>query len=160
MSATPDPLPPELPEPPRRPRRPHFRLPAEEEDDGPAPTRDIDPDRDLPGAVYMVPNELWQIDSATSTDHPGACVHFQQRDHNAILVKGTDAFHVQNAPGYYVVRPTGDNGLGKETAFELVPRYLRLHRVRLFYPERVLGRLDEATLFALCDELARACAEE
>jgi hypothetical protein len=147
-------------EPPARPRKPHFRLPLDRDEEEPVPTfNPLDPDHDLPGAVFMVPNEQWEIDSTTSTDHPGACVHYQERPGSAILVKGTDAVHVRNAPGYYVVEPTPENGLDKPTAFELMPRYFRLHKVRLFYPQRYLGRLDDATLFALFDELARACAD-
>lgn len=147
------------PDPPPRPRKQGFRLPLDPEDDDPVPTNTLDPDHDLPGAVFMVPNEQWQIDSATSTDHPGACVHYQEHPCSAILVKGTDAVHVRNAPGYCVIDPTPENGLEKPTAFELLPRYFRLHKVRLFYPERYLGQLADATLFALFEELARACAD-
>ena len=41
----------------------------------------------------MVPNEQWEIDSATSTDHPGACIHYQQTSHSAILVKDNSGAH-------------------------------------------------------------------
>src|SRR5437773_5617958 len=75
MSSTPDRLSQEPPDPPARPRKPRFRLPAEREDDEPPPTSTLDPDRDLPGSLYMVPNHLWEIDAPTSTDHPAACGH-------------------------------------------------------------------------------------
>ena len=160
MSSTPDRLSQDLPDPPTRPRKPRFRLPAEPEDDEPVPTSTLDPDRDLPGCIFMVPNEQWEIDSATSTDHPGACVYYQHASHSAILVKGTDVDNVRDLRGYRVVAPAPGNGLSRPTAFELVPRYFRLHKIRVLYPERHLGQLDETALFALCEELARACAEE
>jgi hypothetical protein len=162
MNPTPDRLSADAPEPPVRTRKPHHRLPdePEAEEDDVLPPRALDADQELPGAVFMVPDPQWGFEAAGSTDHPGACVHYQGGDRNAILVKGTDADHVRNPRRYYVVGPTPENGLDKHTAFELVPRYFRLHKVRLLYPERHLGRLDEYTLHALCEELARLCTEE
>jgi hypothetical protein len=66
----------------------------------------------------------------------------------------------RKARHYYVVAPTKENGLHKLTAFRLVPRHFRLHRLKLYFPERHIGRLDEATLLALRDELARLNPEE
>ena len=59
-----------------------------------------------------------------------------------------------------MVAPTEGNGLEKHTAFELYPRPTRLRRLLLYYPERYLGRLDEGTRLALCEELARLMPEE
>jgi hypothetical protein len=161
MSTKPEPPHPDLPDPqPRGRRLQRFRDDAEEEPPAPPPTSTLDPERDLPGAIYMVPNEQWEIDSDSSEDHPGACAIYQERTHSAILIKGTDADNLRDLRGYYVVSPTPENGLYKRTAFELVPRYFRLHKVRVFYPERYLGQLDETTLFALCHEMARVCGEE
>jgi hypothetical protein len=123
----------------------------------PSDTTAFDLDRDLPGAVWMVPNHFWDIVNRNSTDHPGASVHYRDRD--VILVAGTDAENPRTRYGHYVIAPTPANGLDKLTAFALVPRYLRLHRFRLLYPERYLGRLDPATLGALCEELARLWPE-
>jgi hypothetical protein len=120
----------------------------------------FDPDKDLPGAVFMVPNRYWGFEGSTSDDHPGACAHYQESARQAILVKGTDAENVRSPRRFYFVAPAPGNGLSKETAFELVPRYFRLHRIRLFYPERHLGWLDDANLHGLCDELARLHPEE
>jgi len=125
-----------------------------------SPAGDFDPNEDLPGAVFMVPNRDWKIKGSTSDDHPGACAHYQERAREAIVVKGTDAENVRFSRRFYFVAPTQGNGLSKKTAFELVPRPIRLHRIRLFYPERHLGWLDDATLHALCDELARLHPEE
>jgi hypothetical protein len=108
----------------------------------------------------MVPNRHWGFESLTSDDHPGACVHYQAAERQAMLVKGTDAEHIRFPRRYYFVAPTPENGLLKPTGFELVPRFFRLHRLKLFYPERHLGRLDDATLQGLRRELARLNPEE
>ncbi len=150
-------------DPQNRPRKPGPRSRDEGADaDSPdtTPAGVFDPDKDLPAAVFMIPNRYWGFELLTSDDHPGACAHYLGRTREAILVKGTDADNVRSPRRFYFVAPTPGNGLSKETAFELVPRYFRLHRIRLFYPERQLGWLDDATFHGLCDELARLHPEE
>jgi len=120
----------------------------------------FDADVLLPGAVLMVPNRHWGFEVVSATDHPGACTHYQPGANDAILIKGTDADHVRHALGYFFVDASAQTGLGKRTAFELVPRSFRLHRLKLFFPERFLGRLEETTLHALRAELARLHPEE
>jgi len=71
MSSTPDRLSQDSREPPARPRKPRFRLPAEPEEDDPAPTSTLDPDRDLPGCIFMVPNE--QLAPRTTSSADGRC---------------------------------------------------------------------------------------
>jgi hypothetical protein len=146
--------------PPERDRARRPRPPDEPERPEPPHVVTLEPLRDLPGAVFMVPNAQWGFASSTSEDHPGACLVFQSHDRSAVLLQGTDAARLSSAQGYYVVPATPDNGLLKPTAFRLEPRYFRLHKVRLFYPERYLGRLDDGVLLALCDELARLHPEE
>jgi hypothetical protein len=143
-----------------RDRARRTRWPDEPERPEPPPVTTLEPLEDLPGAVFMVPNAQWGFASPTSEDHPGACLVFQPHDHSAVLLQGTDAVRVNGDPGYYVVAATSANGLLKATAFRLEPRYFRLHKVRLFYPERYLGRLDHGVLLALCEELARLYPEE
>ena len=126
-------------------------------EDGP---EEFDPEVTLPGAVLMVPNRHWGFEGLTSDDHPGACTHYRTRQRDAVLVKGTDADHVRYPRGYFFADATVDNGLQKRTAFELVPRVFRLHRVKLYFPERYLGRLDGSTLQSLRAELARLHPEE
>lgn len=118
------------------------------------------PDAALPGAVVMVPNRHWGFEVVSAVDHPGACTHYRAGEAAAILLKGTDAGNAKYPRRYYVVDGTRENGLHKPTAFELVPRLFRLHKVKLLFPERHLGRLDEATLHALRAELARLHPEE
>jgi hypothetical protein len=109
----------------------------------------------LPGAVLMVPNRHWGFEVVSATDHPGACTHYQPGAKDAILVKGTDAENVRNARRYFFADASAENGLQKRTAFELVPRVFRLHRLKLLFQERYLGRLEQMVLQALRAELAR-----
>ena len=66
--------------------------------------------------------------------------------------------HIERAPSGRYRSPTADaseeNGLRKRTAFELVPRAFRLHRLKLYFPERHVGYLEAAVLQALRAELA------
>ena len=120
----------------------------------------FDPFGTLLGAVVMVPNRHWGFEGVTSTDHPGACTHVEMTGQEATLVKGTDAENIRNARSYLVVEPTPENHLSKPTAFELVPRRFRVHRLKLYFLGRQLGYLDGATLQALRTQLARLHPEE
>jgi hypothetical protein len=95
----------------------------------------------------------------SATDHPGACAFYRLEQKNGILVSGTDADNARRGE-YHVVDPSEENGLHKPTAFKLVPRFFRLHRLKLYFPERHIGRLDGTTLRTLRDELARLNPEE
>jgi hypothetical protein len=122
----------------------------------------LDPERDLPGAVFMVPNAHWGFEVVSADDHPGACVHyFADRRDGGVMLKGTDADNVRRYQRFYWnVEPTAENGLDKLTAFHLVPRYFRLRRLLTYFPERRIGRLDGETLRILREELARLNPEE
>ena len=129
-----------------------------EEPDEPEPAaqeQPFDPFRELLGAVVMVPNEHWGFSGVTSDQHPGACTHVATARTGGTLVKGTDANHPRAQRGHLVVDPTPENGLDKPTAFELVPRVFRMHRLRLYFPERLRGKLSGAALAELRAELAR-----
>jgi hypothetical protein len=117
------------------------------------------PARDLPGAVLMIPNRHWGFEVVSADDHPGACAFYRPEQRSGVLVGGTDADNVRWGK-YFVVDPTPENGLSKPTAFKLVPRYFRLHKLKLYFPERHIGRLDGTTLRTLRDELARLNPEE
>jgi hypothetical protein len=120
----------------------------------------FEPARDLPGAVLMIPNRHWGFEVVSAEDHPGACLDYSDARREGLLLQGTDADNVRQPRVYHIVAPTTENGLQKRTAFRLVPRYFRLHRLKLYFPERHIGRLDEATLLTLRDELARLNPEE
>src|SRR5690349_19029233 len=87
-----------------RPRSNDEAAEADAPDTNPAGV--FDPDQDLPGAVFMVPNRYWGFEGSTSDDHPGACAHYQERARQAILVKGTDAENVRSPRRFYFVAPT------------------------------------------------------
>lgn len=126
---------------------------------GPILPVDETPEQELPGAVLMIPNSHWGIPGVTSTDHPGACAAFLLDRREGVLVSGTDRENVRRGD-YFLVDPTPGNGLTKPTAFKLVPRHFRFHRLRLYFPERHIGRLDDPTLRDLQYELARLHPEE
>jgi hypothetical protein len=135
----------------------------EESDERESPGGDpevFDAESLLPGAILMVPNRHWGFEVVSATDHPGACTHYQADAKDAILVKGTDAENVRNARRYFFADASAENGLQKRTAFELVPRIFRLHRLKLLFQERYLGRLEQLVLQALRAELARLHPEE
>lgn len=137
--------------------------PDDEADDGTNGSSEpgiFDADALLPGAVLMIPNRHWGFEVVSATDHPGACTHYQPGANDAILIKGTDADNVRGARRYFFADATPGNGLRKRTAFELVPRPFRLHRLKLLFPERFLGRLEDMVLQALRAELARLHPEE
>jgi hypothetical protein len=131
-------------------------------DDAPAPTAPeiFEPFSALLGVVLMVPNAHWGFEGVTSDDHPGTCTHVATTGQSATLVKGTDADHIRFPRGYYFVDPTEENGLTKQTAFELVPRRFRMHRLRTYFPERRMGQLSGGTLQSLRTELERLHPEE
>lgn len=131
------------------------------DDSDPSPDPFVfEPARDLPGAVLMIPNKHWGFEVVSADDHPGACVAYADDRREGVLLQGTDADHVRQLRVYHLVEPTPENGLHKRTAFRLVPRYCRLHRVKLYFPERHLGRLDGETILALQKELARLYPEK
>ncbi len=148
--------------------KPRLRLRRAQREDEADDHRDVvggepevfDADTLLPGAVVMVPNRHWGFEVVSAADHPGACAHYEPGATDAILVKGTDAENVRNPSRYFFTDATPGNGLHKRTAFELVPRPFRLHRLKLLFAERYLGRLEKLVLQALRAELARLHPEE
>jgi hypothetical protein len=151
----------DVPNPDDRPRR-RSRLDDEsEEPAGGGSELDLfDADTRLPAAVFMVPNRHWGFEIVSASDHPGACTHYQPGANDATLVKGTDADNVRHRRGYFFADASEENGLQKRTAFQLVPRPFRLHRLKLYFPERHIGYLEVAVLHALRAELARLHPEE
>lgn len=120
----------------------------------------FDADRQLPGAVLMVPNDHWGFRNESSDDHPGACAEYRPGANVATMVKGTDAEHVEGRPDHFFVDASKGNGLKKRTAFELFRRRFRLHRLKLLFAERYLGRLEPQVLKDLQAELARVHPED
>ncbi len=111
--------------------------------------------QNLPGAVIMVPNRYWGFTNINSVDHPGVCVELLRDHRDGVLVKGTDAEHAYGRRGYLYFDPTPENGLKKETAFEMRPKVIRTHTLENFFPERYLGHVEESVRLSILEELAR-----
>lgn len=129
---------------------------ADDEDRADVPAL-LDPAAELPGLILNVPDHQWKIDTVSSSEHPGACVSYQTWDHSGVLFKGTDADNVKPelAWRYHYVPPGPNNHLDKLTAFEVVPRFFRLHRLELLLRERLRGRLEDEHL----EEMRRRLAQ-
>lgn len=99
---------------------------------------------DMPGDVYMVPDEHWKI-TTNRTDHPGVCITCNQEQREVVLCKGTSAKNVipKYQDCYTIVEPREANGLTGLTAFYHYPQIVRLHKVSLYYPERHIGTLAQ-----------------
>jgi hypothetical protein len=109
----------------------------------------------LPASVFAVPDKFWGFQAVGRVDHPGVCVDCQPAVSTARLVRGRDAATYRGSRLHVlIVRPTRRNGLTKPTAFELVPRAMSLRRVRLLYPSRYMGRLDDDDFQRLRQRLA------
>jgi hypothetical protein len=123
---------------------------------GPAEVTEVDPERDLPGSVYAVPDSYWGFEAPGRTSHPGACAHCSAAGQHATFVKGTDVRSSRpNITPILLIQPSAANGLSKETAFALAPRRLRLHKAVLLHYDRKMGALDPDDLARLRGELTR-----
>lgn len=116
----------------------------------------------LEGAVIDVPDKIWGFYVANRMDHPGAVVRVDREVNRAVLTKGTDAKSrgVRGMKNPYVVFPDEENGLSKETVFELVPVSFRVRRVELLEKDRRRGALGRSDLVAMQAELERIFAVE
>ncbi len=118
------------------------------------PPPDLDPQTDLVGVVFDVPDSHWGIETSAE-QHPGACTDYQPARHRGVLLQGTDSDNVRPdlAWRYHFLDPDATNGLATRTAFRCIPRYFRLHRLRLLHAGRVRGTLAPADLAALRQRL-------
>jgi hypothetical protein len=123
---------------------------------GPAEVTEVDPERDLPGSVYAVPDSYWGFEAPGRTSHPGACSQCSVAGQHATFVKGTDVRSSRpDITPILLIQPSEANGLSKETAFALAPRRLRLHKAVLLHYNRRMGVLDPEDLARLRGELTR-----
>lgn len=101
-------------------------------------------DKELDRAILMVPDKEWGI-RTSAKDHPGLCVSVLVEARRTIFLQGTDRVNHRAMidRARHVVEPDRENGLSKPTSFKLLPRSIRLHRARLYLPERLLGRLNQ-----------------
>jgi hypothetical protein len=121
---------------------------------------EVDPGRDLPGSIYMVPDKFWGFEAVGRFDHPGACV-FCDPSGNATLVKGTDLISARpGLQGLLIIEPSPGNGLRKPTAFAIAPRRFKSRRVALLHFDRRLGSLEAEELHYLQEQILRLFPEE
>ena len=116
----------------------------------------IDPKEFMPGSVFMVPNEIFDI--PTVGDHPGLCMHYQCGVGKSTFLRGS------GSPPWswkttYPVEPTPGNGLRKRTRFELFPIRIQWRWLRSLAPRRRMGRLDSGVFQAIQRELERLFPE-
>jgi hypothetical protein len=122
---------------------------------------EVDPGKDLPGSIYMVPDKFWGFEAVGRIDHPGACVFCDVSGGSATLVKGTDLFSARGGRHeILIVDPSAGNGLLKPTAFAIAPRLFKIRRVALLHFDRRLGALETEHLTYLQEQLLRLFPEE
>jgi hypothetical protein len=109
----------------------------------------------LPGSVFMVPDKTWGFEAPGRVDHPGACLDYPPVARECGILKGSTPSWAARWKPTYIVEPSPGNGLRKRTAFDLVPVRIRKHRLRLMYPERWIGRLDDQDFGEILRELRR-----
>src|SRR5437016_5681478 len=100
------------------PRR-RLRRPAPDDGDD-ADEREpirVDPETDLLGSIYRVPDAMWGFWAPFRDWHPGVCVSVHPGTRQVTLIKGTSQLS-RLAPGQpaVVIDPTPENGLEVPTA--------------------------------------------
>ncbi|MCK5716117.1 MAG: hypothetical protein KAH77_01410 [Thiomargarita sp.] len=105
---------------------------------------------EIPGDIYMIPDTHWEI-TTSAKDHPGVCITYADEQRKVILSKGTSAHKIPHKYiyAYTIVNPTEKNGLSKSTAFSHITIKIRWHKVKLYYPERHIGRFEQNNLAKL-----------
>jgi hypothetical protein len=100
---------------------------------------------ELPGSVYYVPHDVWNVPTRQPKDRPGVCVGCDVPGRWAWLYRGIDASSpVVRSHETILVPPSGANGLKKLTAFLVEPQGVRLHRLMTFHSHpRLVGRLED-----------------
>jgi len=106
---------------------------------------DFDLNENYTGAVLKKPNgrEVWVIIGVKGGK-------------NVIYLASTDSGNYDfNSNVCYEISPNfqNQNGLAKPTRFKLVPRYLPLHTLQLYFPKLRIGRLDDEHVQRLCQKL-------
>lgn len=96
------------------------------------------------GDVYFSPNHDLRIRNWRTTDHPTVCFDLPLDDipqQNLLILKGTDSNGINPfyRSAYLIFK---GSPLVKPTAFSKTPISLPFRTVKLYYPERYLGRLD------------------
>lgn len=115
----------------------------------------------LEHAVYEVSDKSgWKVpEKEPGSWHPGVCWHVDVDRGKAVLYKGTSQQpkRSQYLPGYAILEPSMQNGLGSRTYLSLTEPFLfRLRQIELMHHDRSLGKLtkdDAAKIERVLDEL-------
>jgi len=105
---------------------------------------EFDLNENYTGAVLKKPNgrEVWLILGI-------------EGNKNVIYLASIDwKNYYYNSNVCYETLPNRQNCLAKPTRFKLVPRYLPLHTLQLYFPVRRIGRLDNVDFRNICRKLA------
>jgi hypothetical protein len=105
-----------------------------------------DPASEMPGDVMLTPDRMFGFEAVGRTDHPGACVYVMPDTGRVAMSKGTDGdkLNWRYRAHYVLVEANEAFGLSKLTAFSTRTKHIKIGRIMLFYPERHIGRLDDA----------------
>lgn len=114
----------------------------------------MDPEQDLPGSIYRVPDKIWGFEAVGRVEHPGACMVVDQAQGKAVFLRGTGSTRCHRSPNI-TVEPDEHNGLKKRTYFELAPRCLSLRSMVLIHYDRRLGSLTREEHIKALHELQR-----
>jgi hypothetical protein len=112
---------------------------------------------ELEGSLYRISDKLWGFSAKDRINHPGLCVRCDIRARNAITCIGRDVDSYWSRQADTVeVDPTAENGLTKQTTFDLNPWNLKLRLLQLIHTEEgPLGRLEAAPFTRIRDRILR-----
>ena len=111
------------------------------------------------GHVYRVPNTHLDINVVENMDHYCVFTGCDEKQRFAFLHKGTSKIKPKYKAFYTIVEPNlEENGLSKPTAFEHIPKIVKLHKVKLYYPERHIGKLNQSDLERLLGAIQQGLA--
>jgi hypothetical protein len=114
-------------------------------------------DRSAEGCVLYVKDTAWGFEAVGRSDHPGIVLWLSEDERYCTLLKGTDAEHVRDRWGTYIIEPDELNGLVKPTAFRLEPRVMTRRLIMLMLESpRWVGRVDDQHLDEMRRRVARA----
>ncbi len=116
---------------------------------------------DMIGDIYMVPNKHWGFETINTKDHPGIFCYYDEKQRTVLLFKGMSfrRHHPKYRASYVVIYPDEENGLTNPTLFSLIPKPIRLHKVKLYYEKgkgnksRYIGKLSQADFQYILNQL-------
>ncbi len=120
-----------------------------------------EPNREMPGHVYVVPDKNWGFEAVGRDDHPGICIDCNEKQRKVRLCKGRDfeTLNPKYRASYMVILSDDENGLKKDTAFQQKLTEFRLRKVLLYYKgekPRYIGTINKNDFQYLLNFVNRA----